>query len=275
MQDSKHCYSIQPLQAVNYNPTPVAPQPEQRLPRLSSIELKLPSGLAKQSLSDKTSKALRLLVIAKSKGHRVVIADLLKENNINLRTGQRLIACMVLLGWANTDGKHLFLRSWKRMGYKKRSGHYIEKEHIQSNKRFDGFLLALSLKRFYKHKAYIQRNGSATLEKGTELSQAFPSPYIANALGLKERRYKTLKSDARRFGYLIVKQTYTIAGKASHFKELAKHSAGELKLFIKGKNTVYSNLSQITVNLINKNVVAVNALLKSVKQERDISFFCQ
>jgi hypothetical protein len=207
-------------------------------------ELRIPVWLLRNALSKKRTKHLRLFLTAKLlHNSRVKVAELIEELDIVPKTGKRLVGNIIKEGWANTDGKYLFLRSWNRMKYSKRGGLYItNSETLADTKKFEALCFTLALKRLYRSKRDPSaNNGSATPK---DLS----SRYIALALQLKERRCAQLRSLAQKYGFLTIKRRYTILGKRNQFPALKKNLHG-VPIFMIGKNSVTPDCSQITIKI--------------------------
>lgn len=204
-------------------------------------ELRIPSALLAEALSGKRTKALRLFASAKLEGHRSEIKPLCECLSIKPKTCSRLIKNIINDGWAGTDGVFLFPRSWQNLGVSKRRGLYLIKVPLDL-KRFEALAFAMGLKRFYR----IQGSQSRS-KKGRATPQTdFPTGYLADALGLKERRFKTLKARAQRYKYISVIPQSRIIGKAENYHEIKSNLHGP-PVFKRGKHVVTPEVSKIRV----------------------------
>lgn len=204
-----------------------------------SGELRIPTRLLSAALASKQSKQLRLFASAKLEGHRSKINCLCKSLAVHPRTCRRLVKAIVSNGWAGTDGKYLFPRSWRKLKLSKRGGLYLLKSP-RNLKRFEALCLAMGLKRIYRQR------GSPHSNKRRVLQEDFPTGYLSAALGLKERRFKTLKSRAQKYGFISVIPQVRVIGEARDFEAMKKHLNG-VRIFIRGKYTVTPEISKIRV----------------------------
>lgn len=203
-------------------------------------EIRIPNKLLSSALAAKQTKALRLFATAKLDGHRSEIKPLLDLLKIQPKTGQRLIKKIVDKGWAGSDGTFLFPRSWRRLTLSKRGGLYLTTVP-QDLRRFEALAFAKGLKSLYRKKG-----GSPHPGKRRVTPKDFPTGYLCSALGLKERRFKTLKASAQRYRYIAVTPQYRIIGTANDFPLLKKNLHGP-PVFKCGKHTVVPDVSKIRV----------------------------
>jgi hypothetical protein len=203
------------------------------------MEIRIPNKLLSIALADKNTKALRLFAAAKGEGHRSEIRPLLDLLKIHPRTGKRLIKKLVDSGWAGTDGVFLFPRSWCKLKFSKRGGLYLTTAPTDL-KRFEAMAFAKGLKSIYRKK------GSPHPGQRRVLQKDFPTGFLCAAMGLKERRFKTLKAAAQRYKYIAVIPQYSIIGAAKDYPVLKKNIHGP-PVFNRGKHTVVPDVSKIKV----------------------------
>jgi hypothetical protein len=204
-------------------------------------ELRIPSRLLSSALSQKKVKQLRLLASAKLEGHRVEITALLEGLNIHPKTGNRLVKRLVADGWAGTDDEFLFPRAWRKLKFNKRGGLYITTAP-KDLKKFEALCFAKALKKILSRKASPQRPEIGRTKQNADL----PTTYLTKALGLKERRFKSLKSNAQRYRYISVKSQFKIIGKVNEYAAISKNLHG-IPVFKRGKYTVTPDISKIKV----------------------------
>jgi hypothetical protein len=206
---------------------------------MSNGEVRIPNRLILTALSKRQSKALRLFTSAKLQGHRAEINALFDELKLHPKTGKRLIDTVVNLGWAGTDGKYLFPRSWQKLNLNKRGGLYLT--NPQSDiKKFEALLFAKGLKRIYR-----KLGGTRPNRKRAEQSD-LPARYLFKALQVSERRFKRLKASAQRYKFIAVNRQYSIVGKYAEYSALKKNLPG-LPIFRRGKHCVVPDISRIKV----------------------------
>lgn len=201
-------------------------------------EIRIPTKLLSSALSEKKVKQLRFFACAKLKGHRVCVDVLADDLDIHPKTCKRIIKSILTDGWAGYDGKHLFPRSWRKMRLNKRSGLYITEPY--NLKKFEALCFAKALKKLYRKLGGQRPNRRRTVQ--TDL----PARYISKALGLSERRFERLKSDAQRYRFISVKRQYTVIGSVKDYGALRKHLHG-LPIFKRGKHCVVPDVSKIKV----------------------------
>lgn len=203
-------------------------------------EVRLPNCLLKSSLSDKKMKLLRFIAFAKLNGHRIEIKRLLRLLNIQAKTGRRLVQKAVKDGLAGSDGKFIFPRSWRKLGLNKRGGLYLtDKFNFKNLIKFEALCFAKALKR-------LIRKGSQHANKRSVQQDGFPTGFLCKALGLRERRLKTLKASAQRYRFISVRPQFKRVGKACDFDAFKKNSHG-VPVFVSGKNCVVPSVSKINV----------------------------
>lgn len=202
-------------------------------------ELRIPSRLLSTALAEKKTKPLRLFASAKLEGHRSEIKPLCECLKIHPKTCQRLVKTIVSEGWAGTDGAYLFPRAWRRLKFSKRGGLYLTKAP-KDLKRFEALAFAMALKKVYRKK------GSPHSSKRRVKQEDFPTGFLCAAIGLKERRFKTLKAHAQRYRFISVRPQVTIIGKAQDYAALRKNLSG-LPIFKRGKHCVVPDISKIRV----------------------------
>jgi hypothetical protein len=202
-------------------------------------EIRIPNKLLSTALAQKQTKALRLLAAAKLDGHRSEIAPLLGLLKIHPKTGSRLIKNLVDKGWAGTDGTYIFPRSWRKLKFSKRGGLYLTTAPTDI-KRFEAVAFAKGLKSLYR------RKGSPRPGQRRAKQKDFPTGFLCAAMGLKERRFKTLKAAAQRYKYIAVIPQYSIIGAAKDYPVLKKNIHGP-PVFKRGKHTVVPDVSKIRV----------------------------
>lgn len=202
-------------------------------------ESRLPNRLLKKALASKNVKLLRLLATAKLEGHRSEIKHLCECLKIQPKTCSRMVKKIVENGWAGTDGTYLFPRSWGKMLLAKRGGLYLTTAP-KNLKKFEALCFAKALKNIYRKK------GSPHSSKRRVLQKDFPTGYLAAALGLKERRFKTLKALAQRYKFISVTRQFRIIGKAKDLGALKRNLYG-VPIFKRGKHTVTPVISKIKV----------------------------
>jgi hypothetical protein len=204
-------------------------------------EIRMPSALLSEALHHKQTKMLRLFATAKLRGHRSELNALYTDLKIHPKTGGRLIKKIVHAGWAGTDGKYLFPRSWERLQTSKRRGLYVS-VIPKDQKKFDALCFAHALKKIIGKKA-----GPRHTEVGSILPKAdLPHTYLCAALGIKERRFKTLKASAQRYKFIAVTPQFTRLGFASEYNQIKKNIHGP-PVFKKGRFTVVPAISKIRV----------------------------
>lgn len=204
-------------------------------------EIRIPNKLLTAALSQKVTKALRLLAAAKLDGHRSEIQPLLDRLGIHPKTGQRLIKKVVDNGWAGTDGVFLFPRSWSKLKTSKRGGLYLTSAPVDL-KRFEALCFAKSLKSILSRKASPARSDRGRTSQKPDL----PTTYLCRSMGIKERRFKTLKAEAQRYKYLAVTPQVTIIGRRPDYAQLRKNLHGP-PVFVRGEHTVVPAISKIKV----------------------------
>ncbi len=229
-------------------------QPEKKFRKY----LVLPSRFSRFALAKKLTSELRILVMAKLEGHRADISKLFEKYDIHEKTGQRAIERILKLGWAESDGRYLFPKSWARMpklaegevGFKRSASKEIRPEYLKTKEKFRAYLLASALYGFLKEKEYIRRLREAALEKPGELGTAFPCGYYVKALGISERTYKRLKALALEFQFLALEpQRFTIVGHSSELSQLRQNMKG-IALFRRGQNVVHPEVTPIKIRLL-------------------------
>jgi hypothetical protein len=203
------------------------------------MELRIPNKLLSTALAEKQTKLLRLLATAKLDGHRSEIQPLCESLDIHRKTGQRLINKIVSKGWAGTDDTYIFPRSWRKLKTSKRGGLYITSAP-KDLKRFEALCFAKGLKSIYRKK------GSPHPGQRRVKQKDFPTGFLCAAMGLKERRFKTLKAAAQRYKYIAVIPQYSIIGPAKDYPLLKKNIHGP-PIFKRGKHTVVPDVSKIRV----------------------------
>jgi hypothetical protein len=205
---------------------------------MSNGEIRIPNKLLSSALKEKKVKALRLLASAKLKGHRASTEQLFQELKLHPKTGKRLIDSVVSLGWAGTDGKFLFARSWHKLDLSKRGGLYLTQIH--NLKKFEALCFAKALKKLYR------KPGGQTTGKRKDHAKDFPARYLAKSLGLKQRRFEMLKASAQRYRFISVRPQYNIIGTAKDFPALKKNLHG-MPVFKRGRHTVVPDIAKIKV----------------------------
>lgn len=202
-------------------------------------ELRIPGQLLAEALSGKFTKQLRLFATAKLEGHRSEIAPLCECLKIHPKTCKRTIKKIVSDGWAGSDETFLFPRSWRHLNTSKRGGLYMTKAPLDL-KRFEALAFTMGLKRFYR------QQGSPHSKQGRVKQEDFPAGFICKALGLSERRFERLKSQARRYKYISCIPQYRIIGRVEQYREMKKNLHGP-KIFKSGKHLVTPEVSKIRV----------------------------
>ncbi len=204
-------------------------------------ELRIPVRLLSTALAEKKTKALRILATAKLEGHRSEIKPLCDDLKVHPKTMHRQIKTLIADGMAGTDGTYLFPRSWSKMRFNKRGGLYLT--HAPKNlKKFEALCFAKGLKKILSGKASPKRPDRGRTKQQSDL----PATYLTKALGLKERRFKALKSAAQKYRYISVIPQYKIIGKVSEYEALKKNLHG-IPVFKRGKHTVVPDVSKIRV----------------------------
>lgn len=203
-------------------------------------EIRIPNKVMSSALSAKKVKALRVLATAKLYGHRACITQLCETLKMHPKTMQRQIETLVNDGMAGTDGKFLFPRAWNKLKINKRGGLYLT-DAPKNLKRFEALCFAKGLKTIFSSKGSPQ-----LLEKGKNMQAEFPATYLCLALGIKDRRFKALKADAKRFRFISVIPQFKILGKAREYLDLKKNLHG-MPVFKRGKHTVVPDVSKIRV----------------------------
>lgn len=202
-------------------------------------ETRIPIRLLQIALARKQTRLLRLFAAAKLEGRRAEINALFDRLKIHPRTGQRLIKKIVDEGWAGTDGTYIFPRSWRKLSLSKRKGLYITCAP-KDLKKFEALCFAQSLKSLYR-----KRGGPHSKKRRVQQTD-FPTGYLSAAMGLKERRFKTLKAAAQRYRFISVTPQVTIIGQAKDYHALKSNIHGP-PVFVRGKHTVVPDVSQIRV----------------------------
>lgn len=207
-----------------------------------SAEVRIPNRLLSCALIQKNVKALRVHAAAKLYGnHRVEIGPLLEALKIHPKTGKRVIEKIVQNGWAHTDGRYLFPRSWRRLNLSKRGGLYMVTIPLDV-KRFEALCFSKALKKIISRRASPARPQTGRAKPSPDL----PTTYLYKALGLKERRFKMLKAQAQRYGFIKVFPQVKIIGKAKDYRALKKNLPG-VPVFKRGKHSVVPEISQIKI----------------------------
>jgi hypothetical protein len=202
-------------------------------------EIRIPNRLLSEALAEKKAKALRLFATAKLHGHRAEIETLFHELKLHPKTGKRLINKIVSEGWAGTDGKYLFPRSWRKLELNKRSGLYLT-DPVKDVRKFEALLFTKALKRIYR------KLGGQRPNKRRAKQNDLPARYLSKALQVSERRFERLKASAQRFKFIAVNRTYSIIGKAKDYGAMKKNLPG-LPIFKRGKHTVCPDISRIKI----------------------------
>jgi hypothetical protein len=202
-----------------------------------SGELRIPIRLAEQTLAEKKIRLLWFLACAKLHGHRIDKAWLFSFLKLHQKTGERYVKELVRRGWAGTDGIFIYPRAWQKIKHSKRGGIYIQRVE-RKLKRFEAFCFAFVLKRL------VARKGSPRSNYGRALQSDYPTGYLCRSLGLKERKFKTLKAEAQRYRYISVHPRYRVIGNDSDFEAMKKNLHG-LPIFKRGKFTVTPDISEI------------------------------
>ena len=206
-----------------------------------SGELRIPTRLLSTALAQKKTKALRILATAKLDGHRSDIKTLCEVLKMHPKTISRQIKTLVNDGMAGTDGTYLFPRAWSVMKFNKRGGLYLI-DAPKNLKKFEALCFAKGLKKILSSKASPIRPDRGRTKQNSDL----PATYLTKALGLKERRFKTLKSEAQRYRYISVIPQFRIIGKAQDYQALKKN-LHDMPIFKRGKHTVVPDVSKIRV----------------------------
>ncbi len=204
-------------------------------------ELRIPSRLLATALAEKKVKQLRLFATAKLEGHRIEINALCEGLKIHPKTGKRLVNKLVTDEWAGTDGEYIFPRSWRKLKFSKRGGLYITTAP-KNLKKFEALCFAKALKKILSRKTSPQRPEIGRTKQNADL----PTTYLTKALGLKERRFKSLKSNAQKYRYISVKPQFKIIGKVSEYAAISKNLHG-IPVFKRGRHTVVPDISKIRV----------------------------
>lgn len=203
-------------------------------------ELRLPLRLAHDTLASKLSKELHLYLLLKSLGSRVSKQQLYESVQVSPRTVNRQLRRLVSLGWIGMDKDFIFLRSWKRIGYRKRRGIPLEKKYLKSLDRLEAVVFAGAIKRFYRRKEYGARvSGRAT-------PNVFPSGYYRKALDLSLRTFERLKAKAVKYRTITSKVVYRILGRSIDYEQLRRNLHGPY-VHRKGKYTVTPEATKIKV----------------------------
>lgn len=203
-------------------------------------EIRIPNRLVSRCLSKKHSRHLRAFALAKLKGHRIKVNELISELGLNTKPGKNLVKELIELGYVRTDGHYLFPVSWRKLKLNKKGGLYVT--NIQNSKqRFEALLYSHLLKKLYKKNVALHSITGRVLPELRSL-------YISKSLGLSERRSKRLKALSKKFGFISIKRTYTVLGKDKHYNSLKKNLAG-LPIFIRGKYTVSPGVPEIKIKI--------------------------
>lgn len=224
-------------------------------------ELRIPPQLLLTALQGKEIKALRLLAAAKLEGHRSEIKPLCACLKIKPKTCQRLVKKLVCVGWARSDGQHLFPRSWQNLKFNKRGGLYLT-ALPKKLKRFEALCFTHALKRIlssWKAKLKMEKELERELSsrkaspvrpgKGrSKFCPDLPTTALCAALGIKERRYKSLKAAALSYKFISVIPQYRIIGPVRDFDALRKNLHG-IPVFKHCMNTVIPEISKIRVHI--------------------------
>lgn len=204
-------------------------------------ELRIPTQLLSNALAEKKIKPLRVLATAKLDCHRSDIKALCATLKMHPKTMSRQIKTLVNDGMAGTDGTYLFPRSWSKMKFNKRGGLYLI-DAPKNLKKFEALCFAKGLKKVLSRKASPKRPDRGRTMQKSDL----PTTYLTKALGLKERRFKTLKSAAQKYKYISVIPQFKIIGKAQDYQVLKKN-LHDVPVFKRGKHTVVPDISKIRV----------------------------
>lgn len=205
-------------------------------------EVKISSHFLISVLSEKKTKLLRFVAYAKLKGHRAEIKGLLKDLKIHPKTGKRLIKQAVNDGLAGVDKKFLFPRSWRKLGINKRGGLYLTHGFTWKKlEKFEAICFAHALKK-------VIRKGNPHANKRSVLQEGFPTGFYCKALGIRERRFKSLKAAAQRYRFITVTPQVKIIGGVREFDSLRKNLPG-LPIFKRGKFSVVPDISIIKVKI--------------------------
>lgn len=204
-------------------------------------ELRIPGRLLADALAGKFMKQLRLFATAKLDGHRSEIKPLCECLKIHPKTCKRMIKKLVQDGWAGSDKDKTFLfpRAWSKLKTSKRGGLYITKPPLDL-KRFEALAFTMGLKRLYR------KQGSPHSKQERVKQKDFPARYLCKWLGISQRRFERLKSNAQRYRYISVKPQVRIIGKASDYPALQKNLHG-IPIFKRGKHVVTPDISKIQV----------------------------
>lgn len=211
----------------------------QDYPISNRAEIRAPKRLISSALADKQIKLLRFFIAAKLDGHRSEIKALCQRLKIHPKTALRLIKNITAKGWAGTDGTFIYPRSWRKLKLSKRGGLYLTTTP-NNLKKFEALCFAMALKQLYR------KTGGPQPNKGRLEQEDFPTGFLAEFLGIKERRFKSLKASAQRYRYISVTPQVTIIGAAKDFHCLKKNIHGP-PVFIRGKHTVVPDISKLKV----------------------------
>lgn len=193
-------------------------------------EIRVPEKLIVNSFQLKQTNDLSVFVLLKLHGSRIHAKDFFKNVlNVSVKTSKRIIQKLLSKRWIGFDGKYIFVRSWSRIGYKKRKGLYLAK----IPKCITDFLFVHALKVVTKRKARAQEQRSA-MPKGLTVR------YIAKSLKISERSYYRLIKSAIKRGLVKTKQSFTPIGSKKDYNALKKHLHG-VPLFVRGNYTVTPN----------------------------------
>lgn len=193
-------------------------------------EIRVPEKLILNSYQGKMTKELSVFVLLKLHGSRVHAEAFFKKVlKVSAKTGKRIIQNLLAKRWIGFDGKYIFVRSWSRIGYKKRKGLYLAK----IPKCITDFLFVHALKAVTKRKARAQEQRSA-MPKGLTVR------YYSKSLNISERTYYRNIRAAIKRGLLRTKQTFTKIGAKKDFNAFTKHLHG-VPMFVRGNYTVTPN----------------------------------
>ncbi len=193
-------------------------------------EIRVPEKLIVNSFQLKQTNDLSVFVLLKFHGSRIHAKNFFKNIlRVSVKTSKRIIQKLLSKRWIGFDGKYIFVRSWSRIGFKKRKGLYLAKVP----KCITDFLFVFALKVVTKRKARAQEQRSA-MPKGLTVR------YYSKSLNISERTYYRLMKSAIKRGLLRTKQTFTKVGTKKDFHALTKHLHG-IPLFVRGNYTVTPN----------------------------------
>jgi len=195
-----------------------------------SLEIRIPARIIYKAFRENLIRELYALTIAKYYGcHRIELSTLQSKLSLSEKSIQRYVKTLTELGWAGTDGKFLFPRSWKRLGFSKKFGLYFAELPID-RKIFEVFIFVHLIKRIHR------RKGSPHSQEGRVRQKDYPNRYLSKVLKISNRSLERLRARAVKEKLIYVERQYVVLGKAKYIDAFRRNL--QATVFVRGSKTV-------------------------------------